>query len=55
MGGARASGVGEGTAGPQDDSSMQREEEDSRLLLQVTRPPHLPTFICLIIRWAPRA
>lgn len=49
---ARASGVGEGTAGPQDDSSMQREDEDSCLLLQVTRPPHLHTFICLIIRWA---
>lgn len=36
---ARASGVGEGTAGLQDGSSMQREDEDSHLLLQVTRPP----------------
>lgn len=52
---ARASGVGEGTAGPQDDSSMQREDEDSHLLLQVTHPPRLPTFICLIIRRAPIA
>lgn len=52
---AGASGVGEGAAGPLDDSSMQREEEDSHLLLRVTHPPHLPTFICLIIRWAPRA
>lgn len=55
MSSARASGVGEGAAGPQDDSSMQCEDEDSHLLLQVTRPAHLPTFIRLIIRWAPIA